>query len=176
MITGQPGRSASVVDPRARRPAIGLVKVTTVVCAWRDTPARKRRSSLRWLGCVKIARVRGQVRRDLPRSTLAAALATAAECGHGDEPGLRSADTPLRAHSAETGLPPTPPQGTQLALAVTRVRGLARDPKLSPLHSRCQSICGSAHPSVRSLRAIRARRPNASLRLDARSAFRCRLS
>ena len=37
---------------------------------------------------------------------------------------------------------------------VIRVRGLARDPKSSPLRSRYRSICGSGHPSDRSPRAI----------------------
>jgi hypothetical protein len=37
---------------------------------------------------------------------------------------------------------------------VIRVRGLARDPKSSPLSSRYRSICGSGHPSDRSPRAI----------------------
>src|SRR5271170_769723 len=52
---------------------------------------------------------------------------------------------------------------------VTRVRGPARFLKLSPPHSRCLLRCGSAHPSVRFLRAIRAQRPLS--RPDVRSAF-----
>src|SRR5271163_1983489 len=54
---------------------------------------------------------------------------------------------------------------------VTRVRGPARFLKLSPPHSRCLLRCGSAHPSVRFLRAIRAQRPKVLSRPDVRSAF-----
>ena len=60
--------------------------------------------------------------------------------------------------------------------AIKRIRGLARDLKSSPPHSRCRSRRGSALPTSQSPRAIRARLPNASSRLDARSVFRCHLS
>jgi hypothetical protein len=64
----------------------------------------------------------------------------------------------------------------KLVSAVKHIRGLARDPKSSPPHSRCRSRCGSARPTVQSPRAIRGRLQNASSRPDARSVFRCRLS
>src|SRR5271170_6902314 len=54
---------------------------------------------------------------------------------------------------------------------VTRVRGPARFLKFSPPHSRCLLRSGSAHPSVRFLRAIRAQRPKVLSRPDVRSAF-----
>jgi hypothetical protein len=66
--------------------------------------------------------------------------------------------------------------GTQLVPAVTQIRGLARDPKSSPPHSRCQSRCGSAHRTVQSPRANHARRPNALLMRDTKSTFRSHLS
>jgi hypothetical protein len=59
------------------------------------------------------------------------------------------------------------------AATIKRIRGLARDLKSSPPHSRCRSRRGSAPPISRSPRAIRAPLPNASSRLDAKSAFRC---
>jgi hypothetical protein len=145
--------------------------------AWRPGwPVARRASGWGCLpiptNCTPISGDAAQTQTDAEIPT-AAPMAIWSEKGRGSTIGGRCSFTAVNLQTTRTARRIACATG---ATRITRVRGLGRDPKSGPRRSRCRSICGSAHRSARSPRVTPARRPNASSRRDARSAFRCRPS